>query len=388
VKKRTSQVTKCFALSCGRMNALCPAARQVPVWLLTLLMLLAVPSSYALDAGFELSFSAHSTPSGRGGEFIDPVHSNASAGADRLDFLPGQTDFLTANAWGTANGTPSTYDEIERWQMPEVVVIDGKNYYHIVMGNLADGFIQETYIQMGYAFANSNATQPTASASMVPINGWSSASAGEGMVTKDNGRVDFAGNAHNPLAADAGNGSANPNKVIVWQINTDGEMYQEFKKESRAFKPVITQSIYRYGEIDAMFKIDMSNSTYADSGLEAKGIVNTLQLFGDNLAAPPAVGWNPDWGVAPIDSANFEMKTVGGVHVVTGAGAGSNVDVTGGKYVYVETADSLTTPGGSSGEYIYSNGSATVHSADWASFFRADDVSGNPWSYETFRPVP
>jgi len=325
-------------------------------------------SSYALDAGFELNLSSHS---GSGnGQFQQGVHNTSGTAIEDI----GGTSFLVEDAWFDPSG--------EAWQLPEIVTINvegvDQHYYHFVMGDLADGFIQETYIQTGFTMTMPSTT-PSSWISGMANNQFGSASAGSFNVVKTGSVITDAANGSDPLGVSSisGNGSGNPNRVIMLQINSDGEMYQEFRKEALKNKPVIYQNVARFGEIDMTFEIDMSNSTYDQNGLEVRSITNTMQLFGDNLPAPTSTGWNSDWGATPPDAANFDMAT-----------AGQNVNVNGGQYTYIAEPDTTSTPGGSGGQYIYSDGGFDVDAVSWESYFRADDPSGNPWAYTENRPLP
>lgn len=326
-------------------------------------------NSIAVEAGFELNFSAH-TGSGNG-QFQQGVHNTSGTTIENI----GGTQFLVEDAWFDATG--------EAWQLPEIVTVnvDGvdQHYYHFVMGDLADGFIQETYIQTGFTMPASVNPRPSSWLAGVADNQFASASAGSFDVVKSGAVITSAGNGSDPLGASnvSGNGSGNPNKVIMLQINSDGEMYQEFRKETLKNKPVIYQNVYRFGEIDMTFEIDMSNSTYDQNGLEVKSVTNTMQLFGDNLPAPTSTGWSSAWGAPPPDATNFNMAT-----------DGQKVNVNGGKYTYTAQPDTPSAPGGSGGTYTYSDGDFNMGGVSWDSYFRNDDPTGNPWAYTENRPLP
>jgi hypothetical protein len=244
------------------------------------------------------------------------------------------------------------------FERPEIVIDpdNGKQYYHMIVGNLSDGFIQETYIEMGFGTygSTSETTQGGAPAS---------ASGGGGTYSWDAQGDKFTnpaysfGNGYDPLdmekdyyaqKQDAGNGTGNPNKVLIRQIVNDGEIMMEYLKDKYLYKARISQMLIA-PDVTAMFDLDMRNSTYTDN--TTPGVMtNIMQLWGDNT---------------PPDSAMFDPVA-----------QGEQVVINAGKYTYADGAGF----GGSEGDYTYSDGGFDHMSTDWASYM--DPAANNPWSFE------
>lgn len=219
-------------------------------------------------------------------------------------------------------------------ELPELVADpeSGAIYYHIIVGSLADGFIQETYIQAGYDRGRFS-------------GGTSSASMGDG--DRD------GGNGLDPLGRDPGiwtaNASATPKRVLVRQIVSDGEMNMEYLKDKYDRKALITQSLSN-SEINTEFAIDMRNSTYGDANTTGE-IINTLSLSG-------------------FGESDFDMAT-----------DSQNSSVNAGRYTYTDGRGY----GGSEGSYDYTDGNYDHVNQDWDKYF--DAAQDNPWSYEVNKPV-
>jgi len=254
---------------------------------------------------------------------------------------------------GVTNQTP--YLRNGSFELGEVVTdADGNEYYHMITGSLADGFIQDVYIAR-------DATQPyTWSNGMMTSNG-------VGTVSASGGASDFGvgGNYMNPLGTNldtinSGNGSANPTKVIMRQIVNDGEIMMEFLKDKFNGKPKISQMLNAPGDITQLFDIDMRNITYSDAS-SAAPVVNQMWLGGVDV---------------PTDGGFFDV--IAGPGEPTGT---STQSITAGQYIYTDGVGFL----GSEGSYTYSDGGDMNLNQNWESFF--DYTEANPWSYDTNRPV-
>jgi len=223
----------------------------------------------------------------------------------------------------------------------------GISYIHIVMGDLADGFIQELYIEMTGNTATYGSFLGGAGVMLGGAFGGNQGSAGN-----------RAGNAANPLGNDqsaTGSGTANPSKVIMRQIVNDGEMSMEFLKDKFDRKPVIAQALNSPG-IYATSIIDMRNSTYSD--MNTPGIaMHTMVLNGPDL---------------PDDNGQFNTLT-----------GSQNGDVTAGRFIYTPG----TGPGGADGVYEYLDSSTgfDMSNVSWESYFDAEDPS-NIWAYPGAKP--
>jgi len=281
---------------------------------LTPLLLGLLCVSNTAQAEFVLDF----TPDNSGSMSGSVVHGNSSTG--------GQTPFLL-------NGT-----------LPEIVTDPdtGLSYYHMILGDPADGFAMEVYIQRGYS--------PNWQ------NGTNSAVGGAG--------GSGGGNGTDPLDTTAtvtANGEANPTKVAIRMVLNDGEMQQEFLKDKLNFKPKITQSV-NADDISMNFSVDMSMFTYNDSFVP--GIVsNTLQLIDPTFSAVSGSG---DFNITnPCIPRCTDHKS----------------SISAGRYTY--TAGGSVA--GSNGTYIYSDGGFNIDDVNWEDYYDNTDPT-NVWSYTDNQP--
>lgn len=228
----------------------------------------------------------------------------------------------------------------------EIVTVDGVDYYHTVVGDPAKGFAQETYIGVGSGLIQGTAPSSASTGSI----------AGQGCFgfLGRPPNPDACGNGVNPLKDDntfTGNASGNPRKVIMRQIVSDGESYQEFIKSSFTQKPVIVQRIEN-DTLKSEVKIDMSGLNY-DSNATAGSVQNTLMLK------------DPVAGDTTFDA-------------VKQAEAGQST-INAGRYTYTETPNTFTA--GAGGTYQYLDGDYNLNT-NWASFRNPlqneKDANGNP----------
>lgn len=247
-------------------------------------------------------------------------------------------------------------------QLPEVVTdpATGRQYYHIIVGDPADGFAQEVFIYKSTAFSQQDTRGDANSASF-----------GAGGTILTTGQH-YDSNAHDIFGVtgiiDSGNGSANPTSVIVRQILNDGELSQEFLKDNFAKKPRITQ--IAFGEdINMFFDLDMRNSTYTDNS-KAGSITNFLTLE-PSLISLPEVGIG-DFSMMTDQSGNKSI-VAGGRDTTNSA----NINVTGGRYTW-------SGPSRGKGTYTYIEGGFDHTKIDWEQFF--DASIGNLWTYGDYQP--
>jgi len=262
------------------------------------------------------------------------------------------------NYWGSPMGirtgsagspaqTPYLYDanSLER---PQIVTDpdNGRTYYHMIFGSLAEGFIQESYVEMGFGNYGSQALGE-------PLNS-GSASGGH---SEYNSTTTF-GNGYDPLdmnidaaarSVTSGNGSENPNRVTVRQIMSDGEIMMEVLKDRYTTKPRISQMVIA-PDITMMFEIDMRAVDYNTANAQVE-IHNTMHLL---------------QGDVPPNAAQFNMAT--------------DIDkshVNAGKFTYTEGSGF----GGSEGIYEYTDGYYDNNNTDWGRYI--DPQTYNPWAFET-----
>lgn len=238
---------------------------------------------------------------------------------------------------------------------PEIVTDPntGLEYWHMVIGEVKageDGFAMEVYIEKGGTGNNFR------SISCGGFGGGHSASGGE-LCASVKTISTFEGNGSDPLETnmdgrniDSGNGSANPNKVIMRQLIVQGDLTMEFVKNQFSQKPLITQVIDDT-EINMNFSLNMGNSTYNDQSTAAI-IVNTLDLkTGDSIG---------DFDMA--DDAEKSNVTAGRYIYTGGIGLGQY----GGNYTYVE-------------------GGGDPYSVAWEDYFDANSPD-NIWSFDGNMP--
>jgi len=272
------------------------------------------------------------------------------------------------------------------YEIPELVrdPDNGKLYYHIVMGDQADGFIQEVFIEARGADYGYNTLYSvpvmTASFGGESIAIPSSASGGTDVdvVMFDNltNRPIMDSNGHRPLDAGSGSGTGDPNRVIMRQLVSDGEIMMDFTKSKYDRKPKITQLLNVPGDITQIFEVDMSNLTYQQDEGEARYLINQMWLWG--AGAPPDGGGFD--ATLPVDVTRWNVSSNAGV-----AGTGySNA----GKFRYDAFTDingEQVWESGAGGVYSYSDGGGMNLEQDWGAFF--DDAPGvNPWAYESGKP--
>lgn len=253
------------------------------------------------------------------------------------------------------------------WDIVPEIVYDPSTqayYYHMILGDFGSGFIQESYVQMGFG-SYGNQYEPWTPTTR------KSASGGFGLYTPswEDPNTLILGNGYDPLDVNttnttnnanikaanvvSGNGTANPNRVIVRQILTDGEIMMEFLKDRYEYKPRISQAIMT-PDFESLFEIDMRAVRYDDLTTPSP-ITNTMQLWGAD---------------APGDAAAWDFST-------------DSVKSTynGGKFRYFEGAG----PGGAEGTYEYISGSFDQTAQDWKSYF--DMYAQNPWAFEEAKPL-
>lgn len=217
------------------------------------------------------------------------------------------------------------------------------SYYHLVVGDPAQGFAQEVYIETGNA--RYDEWDCEGGCGSIGPNRSASGGAGDSQFNP--------GNAIDPLGSDnlvTGNASANPNRLQMQQFLSDGELTATFVKDIFVEKPSITNEINSPG-ISTVFDMDSSGNPYTTSATPS-AVTITMEIL------------DPD---IPEDSASFNLAE--------DAQASS---VTAGQYTYTPS----TTIGGMGtyGTYTYIDGTANVN-PDWTSYF--DHREANPWAYDT-----
>ena len=329
--------------------------------------------------------------------------------------IGGQTPFLTQDSWYT-NGQ-------QHWQLPQIVSVStgvGSNsidYYHMIVGDSSTGFVQETWIPLGWNMdfshvmgspANSpmtykwavsqynNAGNYTTGTCGTGCDSMHSASGGDSTVInsgsgsplvtysagtgKETIKAGYSvGNAEYPLDApagkDSGNGSGNPTKVVIRQEITDGQgtFSNVFLKSAFSQKPVITLDVSD-ADMQSHVKIDMSNSDY-NTSTTAGTMTNTF--------------------VSPTGAIPLLTSSVGGTphswDMAVDSEAGKT-NITAGQYTYTPGAigTGYTQWGGANGAYSYASGNGfETTNVTWSDFMnpQVGGVSPNPWSFDVNKPA-
>ena len=210
------------------------------------------------------------------------------------------------------------------------------NYYHLIVGDPAQDWAQEVYIQVrGITYQGFGDIRV------------SSASGGQGLPT---------GNGSDPLGVVnnndfTGNGSGDATRIQMREILNSGDLSLDFLKNSYLAKPIISTEINN-ADIQMQFVIDGSGIAYSDDTTQAP-ITNTMHIS------------DPD---IPEGSADFNMAT-----------DSQNSIVTAGKYIFNPPLGI-----GAVGSYSYAEDSFNIDSIKWADYF--DSSQTNPWSYTDNRP--
>ncbi len=271
--------------------------------------------------------------------------------------------FMDCNRTGSTNSNCGSHtsgfggvNEDDAPFLQETVVFDSITYFHVIVGTRGEPtvgnsntFAQEVFIQVqsGTDCDGSNGSAPCSQSGGRRGNPVSCFFSCNYELT--------SGLGWDPLRSDSiftGNGSANPNSIIMKQVvnDTANGLTQVFLKDTLSLKPKITQTISDSG-ISALFVLDMSNSNYATSTTPGL-MTNTLTLLGTN--APPG-NFNAGATATNFTTANAQ-----------------NLNITGGRYSYTAGtgwAGSGTTATYSAGSYTYAdNGSVNLTTLDWNSF--------------------
>jgi hypothetical protein len=232
-----------------------------------------------------------------------------------LNFLPhgdGQGDGGRSGGGGRRGSRGQEWEFTDEDIMQEMVSEGGQEYYHVIIKDQKQDFAVDYYIKT----ASSNDYYDRDS----------------GPASSSYGKPSDLQNFEDPFQKEAGNGSANPQRVYMRMILNDATMSQEFLKAKLTQKPIITQS--NTGKNFATdITIDMSNSNYTQKDVPGKVDIHTLL---------------PGTGVS-----DFDLSRDGG-----------KVDVTAGRFTYANGSG----PGQSNGAYSYVDGGFDVYKVDWLDF--------------------
>ncbi len=145
----------------------------------------------------------------------------------------------------------------EDYFIQEIVNDNGTEYYHVILMDETEDFAQEYYMRVG------GCCWWTGGGMMGGGDAPFSSSFGNTVSYSPNIDYDQTINMWLPLTSveNSGNGTGNPSRIYMRQINNDAEMNQAFVKQFEARKPRITQDISDGGS-QLAFDLDMSNGDY------------------------------------------------------------------------------------------------------------------------------
>ncbi len=292
---------------------------------------------------------------------------------------------------GIGNGIEIQDPDTTPFYQGQVAGNDGYLYWHIIVGDPSTGFAQESFTRMDATGLGSfSGGQTTDMSGFDPFNLGVNTGVFSGIPTFQSLEV-ISGNGWAPLRSNdvdfTGNASGNPTRTTIRQVMGNGTwnaqtrtwscdsatFCSEFSKSTMNAKPIISQTVREVTaglEMEALFKIDMSNSSYSDA--TTRGVITNIQT------------------IQNVPGGDFDMAT--------DTQDGRSV-VTGGRYAYNDCANPdywgtcwqiYDVSGGPSdyeeGSYTYTDGgSVDPMSYDWAAFFdplqnpasESDPESGN-----------
>jgi len=277
--------------------------------------------------------------------------------------LHGQSEFLIEHF----SGSPD---------VPELVTDPGtgKQYWHIIVKDPLNDFKQEVFIEIarGVTYGATVNGYPMNKSHPIVEPEWSNyydlpgSASGSGIndLTLTGGAQAANGNQTRIFTADAGNGSADPRKVLVRQEFTDGDFKSVFLKDQHDKKPLIIQDIIT-AEFESKFTLDMRQLSYdtSDAMDIAGSMVNTMELTGLTAPTPDIALWD---STSPDDIDNMIM--------------------TGGMYRYNPGAPRAGYADGAGGDYTYAGGAYDHYATNWASYLDPATYSGTTiqvWNEDT-----
>ena len=248
------------------------------------------------------------------------------------------------------------------------IMIDGKMYWHIIVGDPASGFAMESYTEQasGTGFGSFSGGEP-ANFSATSLEGNSGSGWDPLGMNNPSRGVDFTGN-----------GSGDPTRTVfrqvmgngtwdaqnrTWSCGT-GEFCSEILKDRLDGKPLISQAINDDSTgplLQLRFQLDMRNLSYSSYSQAGGSIINTVSLT------------DPSDDEFYLVDANFDMAT-----------DTEDSFVTAGSYVYNNCSNPSGLYGGScwqkfsvyggvnnyqEGSYTYSDGNTDPMAYNWGSFF-------------------
>jgi len=254
-----------------------------------------------------------------------------------------------------------------RYEM--LVTASGTEWLHLMIGDPATGFAQDVYIR----------------SNMVGADGVPSFEQSFWAATHNTGRNDDGGDQSTGPLQGPGNGSANPNHVMVRQVlggtwnaatstwSCSGtEFCSEFLKDTASTKPRIIQRVIQ-DDMQSDFMIDMRALNYQSQ--------NGLNPFDGTRVVNSVVVTSSDFLLG--DEGNFSIDTVPGIDGGIGSRPTMNVNLSAGQYTYTEgpatLSDGTANPYGAAGTYHYTvDNDFLLQDIDWCTYYHRSE--NNPYS--------
>lgn len=229
------------------------------------------------------------------------------------------------------NGDPTPFAE-------RVESINGIDYFHVIVGDPASGFAEESYTRYGAGFGSAviqGSYSPDGGGMETAfISGWpGSPNTGAG-----NQWVVDSGNIGNPLASVhvSGNGSQDPTKSVFRMIMTSakGDMSLDVSKPFLDKKPIISQTV-QSGNMTSVFVADMRGLSYSEMNNSAP-VINTLVIQDPTIPGNGAANFNmADAPQSTVTAGRFTFTPGAGWNTAAGVGwAADNSSFDLGTYVY------------------------------------------------------
>ena len=247
----------------------------------------------------------------------------------------------------------------------EQLQIGNDLFFHVVVGDPASGFANESYTRSSVAAAGNVSTGILKGSGLNPFSpdqgGNEGATVSTGARTRSslgNGTTLF-GNGARPFNANThltGNGTADPSRTVLRMTLSDGQMSQSVSKPVLNRKPLINQLTTDNQGMTSEFVADMRGISYSEKD-KAAPIVNRLHLVDSTLPSP--------------GSADFDMSRI------------QRSDVTAGRFIFtpglgwrLPDGTDASSIGWTDATAVFNPGTYTGPGAgfdpltvDWASFF-------------------
>lgn len=200
--------------------------------------------------------------------------------------------------------------------LQEQLTLGGQLYFHVIVGDYTkDSMAQEVFIKV-------TGSNPV-------FGGFDGVKVSDSVANNSNQTFSMT-QPYSSNSSNNGNGSANPNSVIMRQIVNSGEISMEFLKDSFTQKPRITQTISNAQMVSTM-TIDMRGKNYSEiTPINTTSVVNTLVLL-----EPSRQGTEGDYDIQADASTSY--LSAGGFTYTPGSGYGGS----GGVYTWSDPVDNF-----------------------------------------------